>query len=284
MAYGMIGLVLISGAVYSKNPDGLAEISDLSQIKVLEASGSTLVFVDTRPLESCLSSGFAGTWCLPPDHFLYPDGRLAGFRDVNWLVGTYGLMEDSVTVVFGDDEADSRFVAGALFLIGAYSVKLWKGEASGIGELTGDGRSVTRGLLRLNYFANPVRDKFIALDSDLRSFFRQDFDLSENPAGTGPGQVFQAAGEGSDTARRMVVADTPRQALDTFVQDLLLTSPDELQVHIDGLRGRSLEDMGYHAAPKWHDYFIRGLLFAFALLVAWGGFRLWSKFYSRTRI
>ncbi len=282
----MIGLVLISGVVYGNHPDGLAEIPELSEIKALEASGSKLVFIDTGPMESCLSSGFAGTWCLPADHFLYPDGQLAGFRDINWLVGTYGLEEDSVAVVFGDDEEDLRFVAGALFLIGAASVKLWKGEASDIGKLTGSGRSVTQGLLRLNYFANPVRDRFIALDSELRSFFGQGsgLSMSKSPAGAGSGQVFQIEGGGSDTARRMVVADTPRQALDTFVHNLLLTSPDGLRVHIDGLQGRSLEDMGYHAISGWRDYFIRILLFAFALLIAWSGFRLWSKFYSRTRV
>ncbi len=283
-ASGMIGLVLISGAVYGKNPDGLVEISELSEIKTHEATGAKLVFIDTRSVESCLSSGFAGTWCMPPDHFLYPDGRLASFRDINWLVGAYGLMEDSVAIVFGDDEGDLQFVAGALFLSGASSVKLWKGETSGIGKLTGSGHSVTRGLLRLNYFANPVRDQYIALDSELRSFFGQGSDLSKSSVGDGSGQVFQVVGDGSDTVRRMVVAETPRQALNTFVQSLLLTSPDGLRVHVDGLQGRSLEDMGYHAIPGWRDYFIRALLCAFALLVAWGGFRLWSRFYSRVRI
>lgn len=283
-ASGMISLILVSGAVYGNNPDGLSEIPGLSGIRALEASGSRLVFIDTRPVESCLSSGFAGTWCMPPDHLLYPDGRLASFRDINWLVGTYGLMEDSVAVVFGDDEEDLRFVAGALFLIGVSSVKLWKGKPRDMGNLTGSGHSVTRGLLRLNYFANPVRDRFIALDSELRAFLGQDSELSRSPAGAGSGQVFQVTGDGSDTARRMVVADTPRQALDTFVQNLLLTSPDGLRVHIDGLQGRSLEDMGYPAISGWREYFIRVLLFAFALLIAWGGFRLWSRFYSRIRI
>ena len=284
VASGMIGLVLISVVVYGKSPNGLVEISELSEIKTHEAIGARRVFIDTRSVESCLSSGFAGTWCLPPDHFLYPNGRLASFRDINWLVGTYGLMEDSVAIVFGDDEGDLQFVAGALFLSGASSIKLWKGEISGIGKLTGSGHSVTRGLLRLNYFANPVRDQYIALDSELRSFFGQGYDLSKSSAGAGSGQVFQVVGDGSDTAQRMVVAETPRQALNTFVQSLLLTSPDGLRVHVDGLQGRSLEDMGYHAIPGWRDYFIRTLLCAFVLLVAWGVFRLWSRFYSRVRI
>ncbi len=283
-ASGMIGLVLTLGAVYGKNPDGLFKVSKQSEIKTLEANGVKLVFIDTRSVASCLSSGFAGTWCMPPDHFLYPDGRLAGFRDINWLVGTYGLMEDSVAIVFGDVEEDVQFVAGALYLSGVSSVRLWKGATSGIGELTGSGSNVTRGLLRLNYFANPVRDQYIALDSELRSFFGQGSDLSKSSAGTGSGQVFQVVGDGSETGRRLVVAETPRQALITFVQSLLLTSPDGLRVHIDGLQGRSLEDMGYHAIPGWRDYFTRVLLFSFALLIAWGGFRLWSMFYSRTRI
>ena len=283
-ASGMIGLILISGLAYGKNPVAPAEISELSEIETHEASGAQLVFVDTRPVQDCLSNGFSATWCLPPDHFLYPDGRLASFRDINWLVGTYGLMEDSVAVVFGDNEEDVRFVAGMLFLCGASSVKLWKGKASDIGQLTGSGYSVTRGLLRLNYFANPVRDRYIALDRELRSFFGQGPSLSKSSAGAGS-QVFRGMdNEGSDTVRRMVVADTPRQALNTFVQNLLLTSPDGLQVHIDGLQGRSLEDMGYHAPPKWRDYFIRVLLFACALLVIWGGFRLCSKFRFRAGI
>ncbi|MGI9304122.1 MAG: hypothetical protein ACR2RB_15680, partial [Gammaproteobacteria bacterium] len=69
-------------------------------------------FADTRAIATCSHNSIAGAICLHPSQFLYPDGRPASFRDINWLVGTYGLDSSSTVVVVGDTGIGNYFVAG----------------------------------------------------------------------------------------------------------------------------------------------------------------------------
>ena len=231
------------------------------------------VFVDTRDVDVCASASVNGALCIAPTEFLHPDGSPASFRGINWLTGTFGLDPAATAVVFGDDRTGSEFVAGMLFLLGQYRIVIWQGDLRSMLEATEQGPGRRRGILRSLYYASPVRDEHIALDDDVRRFFRVG-SVSETGFATRDSDDASLYRR-DDNGGLLVLAGGAREAVAGFARVLLEHPSVPTQVHIDGLRGRTAESLG---APPEDD--ARALTIAVALGVA---LVLWAALARRRR-
>ena len=207
----------------------------------LVANLDRAAFVDTRNVEACARASIDGALCLAPRELLHPDGSPASFRGINWLAGTFGLDPGTTAVVFGDDDTDNAFVAGMLFLLGQSRVVIWRGDLRSMPVSVKHGTGRRRGMLRSVYYSRPVRDGYVALDDDVRRFFR---------AGPASEAAFPAGDEDASVWRRdedgalLVLAGDAREAVAGFARVLLEQPPAPAQVHIDGLRGATAESLG----------------------------------------
>ena len=210
------------------------------------------VFVDTRDAGTCTGSSVEGALCMEPAQFLHPDGTPARFRDINWLAGTFGLDPLSTAIVFGDDESDNDFVAGILFLLGQSRIVIWRGDPGALLESRKQGAGRQRGMLRSRFIVTPMRDEYIALDDDVHRFFesgpvvRLDYPNSFEEASwlAHPPQdaPLLYRREGGDSL--LLLAGDAREAVANLTRLLLRDPTASVRVHLDGLRGRSVETFG----------------------------------------
>ena len=229
-----------AGAVSSTNrPDTIAGLE-------------SPVFVDTRDVGTCAARSVEGALCMEPSQLLYPDGTPASFRDINWLVGTFGLEPPSPAVVFGDNESDDDFVAGILFLLGQSRIVIWRGSPGALLETREQGAGRQRGMLRSRFIVTSMRDEYIALDDDVRRFFasgpvvRLNWPESLEEVGwleRAPRDApLMYRHEGGDSL--LLLAGDAREAVANLTRILLRDPAASVQVHLDGLRGRSVETFG----------------------------------------
>lgn len=125
--------------------------------------------VDARAQAACLERSIAGAHCLPAADFLGPHGRLAGFREIFWLLGTAGLSGGEQVLVVGDDPTERDFVAGMLYLCGQRKVSILTLPVSrGAGLSAGQmGPGIGRAMTRNPYYQATVREDDIVLRSEL---------------------------------------------------------------------------------------------------------------------
>lgn len=116
------------------------------------------ILVDSRPLSDCLVASAPGARCLPAEEFFGPDGRLANFRDILWLLGTAGLDGNEAIAIF-DDGGSVKDVVGAItYLAGQRSVTI---VTSAPRAMTAAGRE--RATTRERVYQAPMRDDLIVL-------------------------------------------------------------------------------------------------------------------------
>ena len=212
------------------------------------------VFVDTREADTCAGGSVEGALCMAPSQFLHPDGAPASFRDINWLAGAFGLEPARTAVVFGG-ESDKDFVAGMLFLLGQSRVVIWQGDAEALLGSRTRGAGRLRGMLRSRFYTDPMRDEYIALDDDVRSFFgagtvtRIEYPQSFEGAGrlSGSRQDTPLLYRHNDEGSLLLLARDTREAVVHLVRLLLRDPTAPARVHLDGLHGRPVESFG---APR----------------------------------
>ena len=240
---------LMAMTLLSRNATcAISATSDLSVVAALESP----VFADARNVDLCVRDSIRGALCLPPSHFLHPDGTPASFRDVNWLAGAFGLDPAATVVVFGGDESDTAFVAGMIFLLGQFRVVLWRGDDRMLVDSRERGAGRLRGLLRSRFYTTPMRDELIALDEDVSRFFgagnvtRLDGPDAAEAAGwasdahSGGGPLLYRRDDGT----WLVLAEDTREAVAHFARLLSRSPASPATVHLDGLRGRSARSLG----------------------------------------
>ncbi len=125
--------------------------------------------VDARAQAACVKRSIDGAHCLPASEFLDLHGRLAGFREIYWLLGTAGLSGSEHVLVVGDDPTERDFVAGMLYLCGQRKVSiltlpLSQGAGLPAARL---GSGVGRAMTRNPYYQATVRENDIVLRSEL---------------------------------------------------------------------------------------------------------------------
>ena len=226
----------------SKIDNSLYALKNEASLSVLESRRASVAYIDTRDKESCQRMSIKGGLCISPDELRYPDGTLASFRDINWLIGTYGVSTENTIVVLGDNKTDVYMVAAVLYLLGVTEVAVWDSNFASIAAVRETGNGRVRGILRSEYFSNPMRDELIALDSDLKQLFKRATNVTvEKLDSTGfDGQLIRAPSE-----LPIVTGSTPSAALANFTDQVLSTKIGASRVHTIGLSGRSFSDFGY---------------------------------------
>lgn len=128
------------------------------------AQAGDMVVVDARPLSECGRGSVIEARCLPAEDFFAPNGRLANFRDVLWMLGTVGLDGSESVAVLGDDGNAKDVVAAILFLAGQRSVTAVVARPDEAGS---PGRQ--RGMTREKVYEAAMRDDRIVLPHETRA-------------------------------------------------------------------------------------------------------------------
>ena len=229
------------------SPGGIQFVDDIDDLLAIEAP----LFIDTRNTDSCSDESVSGALCLNANQLTYPDGRLASFRDINWLLGTLGADESRDAVVFGDDQQSNHFVAGILYLLGQKRVHIFtkttatkmtatkttatKTTDELLNQLP-NARGQVTGLLRKSYYRAAMRDAHILLATDIDTLNLASKDADPNLSEDDVFVYSRTHGE------QFVFAKTPFQAIATFARILAGNSKQTMNskvfVHADGLGQR----------------------------------------------
>ena len=125
--------------------------------------------IDSRPLQQCLKQSVLNARCLPVADFFGPHDRLAGFENINWLLGTVGLSGHEHILVVGDKAQERDFVAAVLFVVGQKEVSVLTRQMSSGGGFSSKllGSGVERMKTRTNIYHGIARDKAVIFKNEL---------------------------------------------------------------------------------------------------------------------
>ncbi len=143
-----------------------AEVPALRYVTGATALGGDTVVLDVRPAAACGKQSPAGARCLPWEDFLGPHGRLAGFANIAWVLGTAGLTGAESVLVVGDDPQKRDFVAGVLYLMGQARVSVLTRRLKPMGSSFGPGRP--RAMSRTAVWQAPARADAVVFKGELR--------------------------------------------------------------------------------------------------------------------
>lgn len=162
--------IILSGVLLlSVIPVTQAAERDFIYTENFEATSEATTVIDTRILETCEAASLPNARCLPAASFLGPHGRLANFRDIQWLLGTVGLDGYERVLVIGNNRTEKDFVAGILYLAGQAKVEVLSKmpQPSALTE-GGTARSITREKI----FQAPMRDHLLILRDELATLIK----------------------------------------------------------------------------------------------------------------
>lgn len=126
------------------------------------------VVIDARPLAECRRASLPGARCLPATEFLGPHHRLAGEREILWLLGTVGLTGGEPVLVIGQDATERTFLAGLLHLAGQRTVRVLSEPMSRLLASRADAAPGNeRGIIRAAVYTAPMRDARVVLKHEL---------------------------------------------------------------------------------------------------------------------
>ena len=183
--------------------------------------------IDARPKAACSTLSVRGARCLPAQNLVASKGpgkdQLVSFYHMLWLLGSLGVSEREHVVVFAESQGDAYALGALLFLVGHSKVSVWTDSVERLLETADTGPGRTRGVLRTQYWAAPVREEFIALASELDALMESDWGLM-----TGPTAM--------DAARVVVAGANPVRVLERFgrlVAASAEASADRLRLVVD---------------------------------------------------
>jgi len=124
--------------------------------------------VDSRPLAICQQSSLAGAMCLPVEDILAPNGRLANWSGILWLLGSANLAGSEHVLVIGQQTKRRQFIAGLLLLAGQRRITVLEDPVSRLMEEGNKFQSgANRATTRTRVFTAPMRSELIVLQSEL---------------------------------------------------------------------------------------------------------------------
>lgn len=89
-----------------------------------EISTQSTVVVDVRAESLCLQQSLPNAICMPVEHVLTVQNRLANFSGLFWLLGSMGLDGSEHVSIIGDNAQRKAFTAGLLFIAGQARIDL----------------------------------------------------------------------------------------------------------------------------------------------------------------
>lgn len=148
----------------------LAADAPLHYVDSVAQAGAGRVVVDARPAEACEEASLAGARCLPARDFLGLHGRLAGFANIAWVLGSAGLTGAEEVLVVGTAPAPRDFVAGLLYIMGQKDVAVL---TRNVKDLPGAGEGgEPRGMLRTAIWQAPARDEALIFINELQDLLK----------------------------------------------------------------------------------------------------------------
>ncbi|OED42776.1 hypothetical protein AB833_05425 [Chromatiales bacterium (ex Bugula neritina AB1)] len=159
---GLVFLLLLLQAVFSVRASALPV---LQKVAAIADAGHYDVIIDTRTLASCRKSTLKTARCLPVEDILAPNGRLANWSGIMWLLGSAGLTGTETILVTGQRSDRRDFIAGLLVLAGQQRVTIVQTPLS---ELISDGvRGSVRSTTRSSIYTARMRSELIVLRNEL---------------------------------------------------------------------------------------------------------------------
>ena len=237
--------------------------------------------VDTRSLAACAERSLRAARCLPAAEFLFPDGRLASFRGILWLLGTAGLDGRETVIVFGDSPTDRQFVAGVLLLSGQAQVFLWNASPEALftsrPEEIGPGHR--RGVIRDPVYIAWMREAMLVLRHDLIARIRSDSAplIVDGRAGDPQQRIRGAIRYDPESWRRragesgevIAYAESPRESIAFFTH--LQSRGVDAKVYADGWRDWPHDEPRLNEPRDRagrHSVYLGAVLVVIALLLA----------------
>lgn len=152
-----------------------ADFPLLQKVAGVADAGLYDVIVDTRPLASCRQSSLQQAKCLPVEDLLAPQGRLANWSGILWLLGSAGLSGTEHILVTGQLPARRDFIAGLLVLAGQHRVTV---AEQAVTEMTAANDRLfagsVRATTRTSVYTAAMRSDLIVLRSDLKTWVTGD--------------------------------------------------------------------------------------------------------------
>lgn len=129
------------------------------------------VIIDSRNGAACEdgapSRGGQPARCLPLARFFGPHGRLASFRDIDWVFGTVGLTGAEHVLVVGDRQNDRDAVAALIHIAGQSKVSVWRKPIADLGDTFETVPGISGDPARTAVYQAPMRDGRIVLRDEL---------------------------------------------------------------------------------------------------------------------
>lgn len=125
-----------------------------------------VTIVDARPAALCEAASLPGARCLPAEDFLSLHGRLAGFANIAWVLGSAGLSGDEKVLVAGGNPVRRDFVAGLLYIMGQKDISVLTTGISQLKVKLAAGEA--RGMLREQIWQAAARDQTLVFVNELK--------------------------------------------------------------------------------------------------------------------
>lgn len=106
----------------NKLPVNSSETSVLSIVPRLPESANKII--DVRRESICKKKSISTAVCVPPEHIVADNNRLANFSGLFWTLGTLGLTGDETVYIIGDKDHRKRFIAGWFLISGQREIRI----------------------------------------------------------------------------------------------------------------------------------------------------------------
>jgi len=104
------------------NHNGEIAKQPLNETPILPAGAKTVF--DVRRKEICSERSLQSAICLPVEHIVADNRRLANFSGLFWVLGTLGLRGTEEVYIIGDSEKRKHFIAGWLYISGQQRIHI----------------------------------------------------------------------------------------------------------------------------------------------------------------
>ena len=143
-----------------------ADINLLRYVNEIENVNDQTVILDTRPIIKCEKQTLPGARCLPANDFIGPHGRLVGFSNIAWVLGSAGLTGNESVLIIGRNPIKRDFVAGLLHIMGQAQVSIFIKSLNSVNGLKEPG--LERDTFRTAIWQAPIRNDAIIFKHELR--------------------------------------------------------------------------------------------------------------------
>ncbi|MDB2589723.1 hypothetical protein N9345_01270 [Candidatus Thioglobus sp.] len=140
-----------------------------------------LVPINSDKLQECELYSTKKTKCVPFNDF-ESQGQLASFRDIFWAFSTSNIAHTDEILIYGKNQKENRALAALFFLSGQKKIWIWpNNNIKQLVEVLGKASGSKRQLFRSRVYLGKMREKFLALKSQIQNMKNQKWKLTDKP-------------------------------------------------------------------------------------------------------